>query len=115
MRHPPREEIRLQDVFGALGNPVRLEMVRILASGGEQRCGGVLSDMSKSTLTHHWRVLREGGIIRQRPVGREILVSLRRDDLEARFPGLLDAMLDSIMNGAPLHPAAFGTRPAAVD
>jgi DNA-binding transcriptional ArsR family regulator len=107
-RHPSRDEIRLQDVFAALGNPVRLEMVHILASGGEQRCGGVLSEMSKSTLTHHWRVLREGGIIRQRPVGRELLVSLRREDLESRFPGLLDAVLNALMNGTPVHAAAFG-------
>lgn len=77
----------------ALANPMRLQMVAIVAAGGEQRCGNVLSEVSKSTLTHHWRVLREGGVIRMRPVGRELLVSLRREELDARFPGLLEGIL----------------------
>jgi DNA-binding transcriptional ArsR family regulator len=94
--HPARDQIRLQDVFVALGNPVRLQVIRALSAGGEQRCGKLLSGISKSTLTHHWRVLREGGLIWQRPSGRELLVSLRREDLDARFPGLLDAVLQAI-------------------
>jgi DNA-binding transcriptional ArsR family regulator len=98
--HPAREQIRLQDVFVALGNPVRLQVIRALAAGGEHRCGSLLTGISKSTLTHHWRVLREGGLIWQRPSGRELLVSLRRDDLDARFPGLLDAVLNAIASSA---------------
>lgn len=94
--HPARDQIRLQAVFVALGNPVRLQVIRALSAGGEQRCGSLLSGISKSTLTHHWRVLREGGLIWQRPSGRELLVSLRREDLDARFPGLLEAVLQAI-------------------
>jgi DNA-binding transcriptional ArsR family regulator len=94
--HPARDQIRLQDVFVALGSPVRLQVIRGLSAGGEHRCGSLLSGISKSTLTHHWRVLREGGLIWQRPSGRELLVSLRREDLDARFPGLLDAVLQAI-------------------
>lgn len=94
--HPAPDQIRLQDVFVALGNPVRLQVIRALSAGGEHRCGSLLSGISKSTLTHHWRVLREGGLIWQRPSGRELLVSLRREDLDARFPGLLDAVLQAI-------------------
>ena len=94
--HPTRDQIRLQDVFVALGNPVRLRVIHALSAGGEQRCGSLLSGISKSTLTHHWRVLREGGLIWQRPSGRELLVSLRREDLDARFPGLLDAVLKAV-------------------
>jgi DNA-binding transcriptional ArsR family regulator len=93
VHHPTRDQIQLQDVFVALGNPTRLRAVRRLATGGEHRCGSLISGVSKSTLTHHWRVLREGGVIVQRPSGRELLVSLRREDLDARFPGLLDAVL----------------------
>ncbi|GLZ36586.1 helix-turn-helix domain-containing protein [Actinokineospora sp. NBRC 105648] len=100
-RHPSRAEIRIQDVFAALASPMRLEMIGILATGGEQRCGGVLTEVSKSTLTHHWRVLREGGLIRQRPVGRELLVSLRQEDLDARFPGLLDVVLTAVRDSPP--------------
>jgi len=91
--HPTREQIRLEDLFQALGNPMRLKVVRTLADGAAHNCGTLLSGVSKSTLTHHWRVLREGGLIWQRPSGRAWLLSLRREDLDARFPGLLDLVL----------------------
>lgn len=92
-RHPQREEIRLENVLAALGNPMRMTVISILADGGEHTCGSLLKGVSKSTLTHHWRVLRDSGVIWQRPSGRENLLSLRRDDLNARFPGLVDALL----------------------
>ncbi len=92
-RHPDRSEIELVDVLAALGHPVRLEAVRELADGEERLCGAVLPELSRSTLTTHWRVLREAGVIRQRPEGRKLMLTLRRDDLEARFPGLLDLVL----------------------
>ncbi|MCP2259213.1 transcriptional regulator, ArsR family [Streptoalloteichus tenebrarius] len=94
-QHPGREQIRLENVLSALGNPMRLEVVRVLAAEGERACGGLLPGVSRSTLTHHWRVLRDSGVIWQRPSGRENLLSLRREDLDARFPGLLDALLDA--------------------
>jgi DNA-binding transcriptional ArsR family regulator len=93
--HPERAQIQLTHVLTALGNPLRLRVVRILADGGEHTCGSVLPDVAKSNLTHHWRVLRDAGVIRQRPSGRELLLSLRRDDLDARFPGLLDSLLEA--------------------
>lgn len=91
--HPEPQQIRLENVLFALGNPLRMEVVRILANQGEQACGALLQGLAKSTMTHHWRVLRESGVIWQRPNGRENLLSLRREDLEARFPGLLDTLL----------------------
>lgn len=96
--HPEREQIRLENVFTALGNPLRLAVVRALAAGGERTCGSLLQGQSKSTMTHHWRVLRDSGVIWQRPYGRENLLSLRRDDLDARFPGLLDSLLEALEN-----------------
>ena len=93
--HPTRDQIQLNDLFAAIGHPMRLEVVRTLATVGERRCGLLMPDIAKSTLTHHWRVLREGGLIWQRPSGRELMISLRREDLEARFPGLLQAILDA--------------------
>ncbi|MCX5407849.1 ArsR family transcriptional regulator [Streptomyces sp. NBC_00335] len=96
VNHPTRDQIKLENVFTALGNPMRLTVVRALAAGGEYPCGSLLEGVSKSTLTHHWRVLREGGLIWQRPSGRELLLSLRREDLDVRFPGLLDAVLGAI-------------------
>jgi hypothetical protein len=66
----------------------------VLDAHGERNCSSVLAaPISKSTLTHHWRVPRDAGIIWQKPSGRENLLSLRRDDLDALFPGLLDCVL----------------------
>ncbi|MEU7767314.1 helix-turn-helix domain-containing protein [Nocardia sp. NPDC049190] len=93
--HPERTRIQLANVLTALGNPLRLRIVRVLADGSERRCGSVLPEVAKSNLTHHWRVLRDAGVIWQRPSGRELLLSLRREDLDARFPGLLDSLLEA--------------------
>ena len=82
-------------MLAALGHPLRRAVVHELASDGERSCRTLVEGVPPSTLTHHWRVLRESGVTLQRRVGRELLVSLRRDDLDARFPGLLDAILES--------------------
>ena len=91
---PRREDIRLEDVLQALGDPVRLSIVRTLQStpGDERPCGTFGLPVAKSTASHHFRVLRDAGVITQRAVGRERLTQLRRDDLDARFPGLLDSV-----------------------
>ncbi|MEU0541133.1 helix-turn-helix domain-containing protein [Nocardia sp. NPDC005978] len=91
--HPERDQIQLANVLAAVGNPLRLCIVRKLASDGEQPCGTIAPGVPKSNLTHHYRVLREAGLIWQRPNGRETLQSLRREDLDARFPGLLDSLI----------------------
>jgi DNA-binding transcriptional ArsR family regulator len=95
-RHPDRDQIRVDGVLSALGHPVRLAAVRVLDGADERNCGSVLAELgitSKSTMTHHWRVLRDSGVIFQEPSGRENLLTLRRADLDARYPGLLDAVL----------------------
>ena len=91
--HPAREEIELAAVLHALSDPVRLQIVARIADGREWTCGSFELPVSKSTCTHHFRVLREAGVIRQRVEGTTRLNSLRRDDLEAQFPGLIDAVL----------------------
>jgi DNA-binding transcriptional ArsR family regulator len=94
LHHPDTDEIELPAVLGALSDPHRLDIVRQLA-GSENACpcGTFELGITKSTLTHHFRVLREAGVIRQQLVGTSKLNWLRREDLEARFPGLLDAVL----------------------
>lgn len=83
-----------ENVLSALGNPLRLEIIRTLADGSELSCNALRQEeVAKSTMTHHWRVLRDSGVIWQRPQGRENMISLRREDLDARFPGLLDTLL----------------------
>lgn len=98
--HPESAQIHLENVLTALGNPTRLAVVRVLADGQERSCTALLRDQTKSTMTHHWRVLRSSGVIWQRPAGRENLLSLRREDLDARFPGLLDAILSATRSDA---------------
>ena len=91
--HPASEDLDLAAVLHALSDPVRLEIVAGLAGGDERTCGSFDVAVTKSTCTHHFRVLREAGLIRQRQQGTMRLNSLRRDDLEARFPGLLGTIL----------------------
>jgi DNA-binding transcriptional ArsR family regulator len=91
---PRREDLRLEAVLQALGDPVRLLIVRRLYAepGGQRACGTFGLPVAKSTASHHFRVLREAGVIHQHASGRERLTELRRDDLDARFPGLLDSV-----------------------
>ncbi|MGW8380835.1 helix-turn-helix transcriptional regulator [Streptomyces sp. ODS28] len=98
--HPEREEIRLEAVLHALADPMRLLAVRNLAVYGEGEgqgatCSQVDIPVSPSTSTHHFRVLREAGVINQCYRGTAKINCLRRADLEARFPGLLDAVLEA--------------------
>lgn len=94
LAHPAREEIRLEGVLHALADPMRLCVVRELDRGdGELSCSHFDLPITKSTTTHHFRVLRESGVIRQGYRGTAKLNGLRRDDLDALFPGLLDAVL----------------------
>jgi DNA-binding transcriptional ArsR family regulator len=93
---PARDEIDLTAVLHALSDPVRLGIVVDLReSGDERRCGSFEAPVTKSTLTHHFRVLREAGVICQRQEGTARLSRLRTDDLDARFPGLLEALLSA--------------------
>lgn len=93
--HPLREKIELASVMHALADPTRLQIVGHLASLGEVSCSPAACGVQvhKSTLSHHFRVLREAGVIRVQQKGRRRLTRLRRDDLDRRFPGLLDAVL----------------------
>jgi DNA-binding transcriptional ArsR family regulator len=95
--HPPVQEINLPRVLAALADPARLATVRTLARVGESPCGQIQHDaglvVSKSTMSHHLRILREAGIVNSRVQGARRMLTLRRDDLDARFPGLLDAVL----------------------
>ena len=92
--HPTRQELELGAVLHALSDPVRLRIVAELArDDGEYTCGSFALPVTKSTCTHHFKVLRESGLIQQRPQGTTRLNRLRREDVEARFPGLLATIL----------------------
>src|ERR1700751_4512126 len=94
--HPATDEIELAGVLQALSDPIRLRIVVALRAGGELSCKTTDLPVVKSTCTHHFRVLREAGVIRQRQEGTSRLNSLRRADLDTRFPGLLSAVLGAL-------------------
>ncbi len=93
---PSRGDIDLVAVLRALADPVRLEILREVATR-EGPCPCSIDaydvDVRAATLSHHWRVLREAGVTTTFVDGRRRWVELRRDDLDIRFPGLLDAVL----------------------
>jgi DNA-binding transcriptional ArsR family regulator len=106
LHHPSRDAIELAAVLHALSDPQRLRIVRLLAAQeAAVPCGSLELDVTKSTATHHFRVLREAGVIQQTPTGTTKLTELRRADLDARFPGLLDTVL-----AAPSASAVAGAR-----
>jgi DNA-binding transcriptional ArsR family regulator len=92
---PAAEELELAAVLHALSDPIRLRIVRDLSERGACNCGTFAVPVAKSTLSHHLRVLREAGLTWTEPNGTQRVVSLRRGDLDGRFPGLLDAVLDA--------------------
>jgi len=99
--HPSCEDLSLPTILYALGDPLRLRMVARLATGHDSdekmACQDFLAceAVAKSTLSFHFKVLREAGLVRMVPQGRRVLVLLRREDLEARFPGVLEAVLSA--------------------
>ncbi|GAA1722161.1 ArsR/SmtB family transcription factor [Streptomyces yatensis] len=95
--HPTSDELRLATVLAALADPARLSAVRTLATMGESPCTQLQQAaglaISRSTFSHHQRVLREAGVLKVRVDGARRMLSLRRDELESCFPGLLNAVL----------------------
>ncbi|TFV59997.1 ArsR family transcriptional regulator [Mycobacterium sp. PS03-16] len=86
----------VQQVLGALHDPVRLEVVRRLYNAGTPlQCGALYDGINKSTATHHFRILREAGIIERLVIDGLTHQRLRRDDVDAAIPGLLDSVVRS--------------------
>jgi len=113
LHHPNKADITLAGVLHALGDPIRLEIVRNLAAHGERCCSSTVErDLPKSTLSHHIRVLRDAGLIRMRKEGVYFVNTLRRDELDERFPGLLASVLDAAC-AAPGPRRADVEQPAA--
>ena len=90
----PRPVADVTTVLQALGDPMRLAIIGSLdRSDGARPCGAFDLPVTKATLSHHFRVLREAGIIQQRCEGTRRMTTLRRAELDAVYPGLLDSIL----------------------
>lgn len=98
---PELEKVPLHAVLFALSDPTRLAIVHALADGRERSAGNLAGNVPKSTMSHHLRILREAGITATRPEGMRCRVSLRRVELDRRFPGLLAAILKNAARPAP--------------
>lgn len=92
-KHPSPSDFALERVLLALSDPVRLEIVRCLAAVAEASCGELDGGRPKSSMSHHFRVLRDAGLVQTRNVGTTHMNALRSEELEERFPGLLNSIL----------------------
>src|SRR5829696_9176116 len=95
LEEPLTDDLTLSAVMAALSDPVRVAIVRDLAARGESSCGTFELGISKATRSHHFKVLREAGLTHTRAEGTHRYVTLRRDAVDARFPGLLAAVLEA--------------------
>ncbi len=93
--HPNLEQICLSTVLSALGDPIRLQIIKNLSHKNETTCASCNIDLPKSALSHHFKVLRESGLINVRIEGKQRFLSIRYTDLELKFPGLLDSVINS--------------------
>ena len=107
IRHPEVESFDLATIMRALGDPIRIEMVRRVDAEGEILCTELYERLGlpSSTGSYHLRQLREAGITRARAIGTKRMTSLRREDLESRFPGLIDVVLRDAPDAARQHAA----------
>jgi DNA-binding transcriptional ArsR family regulator len=92
--HPAAAALDLATIMRTVGDPLRLDIVRLLADDKPRPCSEVSAAMGLpiSTCSYHLRLLREAGVTRTRAEGTQRFISLRRDDLEDHFPGLVDVL-----------------------
>ncbi|PXX70847.1 ArsR family transcriptional regulator [Nocardia tenerifensis] len=91
--HPDIDDVAIDDVLSALADPTRRRIVRMLIEEGDRPCGTFDLGIALSTLSHHFKVLRNAGLIRQFDSGRQRVNTSRLTELETRFPGLVDSIL----------------------
>jgi DNA-binding transcriptional ArsR family regulator len=111
--NPDVDQLTLTDVLAALSDPLRVGLVRLLADGQEHNFGDFTVPVAKSTLSHHLKVLNAAGLTWRREEGTRCFIRLRRDDIDTRFPDLLDTVLAAAdrddVGGHVTTPAKPGT------
>lgn len=107
--HPDIDDVAVADVFAALADPIRLAVLVSLADDEiEARCGSFCGLGSPSLLTYHFTKLREAGVTRIRAQGTARYISLRREEFDRRFPGLLDSVIETARRDPNLPRIADG-------
>lgn len=93
--HPGVDDLEVGPILLALADENRRRVVAELAArpDEERLCASFDLPVSKSSRTHHWRVLREAGLVHQRDAGNRLYMRLRKEDLDRRFPGLIEAVV----------------------
>ena len=109
-KEPKPSELQLTEVLYSLSDETRLRIVQSLDQTEEIACGYFDIDMPKSSLSHHFRVLRSAGVVSARKDGTALLNRLRREDLDARFPGLLESVLGSVSRKKARKPGSKSSR-----
>jgi DNA-binding transcriptional ArsR family regulator len=103
--HPQCEDISLVGLLYALGDPVRLQIVQRLAAKGELTCSDLDCSVAKSTMSHHFKILREAGLVFTRKEGTQHINTLRTADLDRLYPELLAVILSdrALRSSSPNH------------
>jgi DNA-binding transcriptional ArsR family regulator len=98
IKQPYLRSIAFTEIMHALSDPTRVEIIRKLAERGDQEltCSALLGDRPKSSMSHHFKILRSAGLIETTVVGKEHINRLREKDLNSRFPGLMKSLLHVI-------------------
>lgn len=96
-RHPEMSQIELTDIMYAMSDPARLDIVRKLANKKAMTCGELNADRPKSSMSHHFKILRDSGVIETQIEGTEHMNTLRYAELEKKFPGLFKSILKIVI------------------
>lgn len=97
IQHPNIDQVELTDIMHALADPTRLEIVALLANAGKQMtCGEINLNRPKSSMSHHFKILRAAGLVETLIEGTEHMNSLRVEEIEQKFPGVLNAVIKAI-------------------
>lgn len=99
IKHPTMNQVSITDIMYALSDPGRIEMVRRLYAGSDLTCGELDLDRPKSSMSHHFKILRESGLIETKVQGKQHLNTLRKAEIEQKFPGLLESVIRAAAQG----------------
>jgi DNA-binding transcriptional ArsR family regulator len=97
IKHPSIDQVELTDIMYALSDPTRLEIVGQLANAGRKMtCGEFDLNRPKSSLSHHFKILRAAGLVETLIEGTEHMNALRVAEIEQKFPGVLQSVLTAL-------------------